>query len=308
MKYTLPAGYTVRAAASADIPPLTEMLIAVDVHDFGKPDTEPEMITDDWSRSSFDVIRDTWLILTDAGQIAAYANTHKGGADLQVHPEHRDQGLEPYLIEAAEIRTLEQAAERGETSEPVIRFWANLQNPELRRQFADGGYREIRQIHRMQIDMEQAPPEPQWPAGVTVRPFRVGEDEARFCEAINVSFAHNWNFTPRTVEDFVTRTQQESFDPRLWLLAFEGEALIGVINGQVFLDFGWIPQLAVLPRARKRGIGASLLLASFGECWRQGLRTVSLAVDSENESGAHRLYEKVGMRTVRSHVRVEKQL
>lgn len=156
--------------------------------------------------------------------------------------------------------------------------------------------------------MEQAPPEPQWPAGVTVRPFRVGEDEARFCEAINVSFAHNWNFTPRTVEDFATRTQQESFDPRLWLLAFEGEALIGVINGQVFLDFGWIPQLAVLPHARKRGIGASLLLASFGECWRRGLRTVSLAVDSENESGAHRLYEKVGMRTVRAHVRVEKQL
>lgn len=52
MRYSLPAGYTVRAAASADIPTLTEMLIAVDMHDFGKPDTEPEMITDDWSRSS----------------------------------------------------------------------------------------------------------------------------------------------------------------------------------------------------------------------------------------------------------------
>jgi ribosomal protein S18 acetylase RimI-like enzyme len=41
-----------------------------------------------------------------------------------------------------------------------------------------------------------------------------------------------------------------------------------------------------------------LLLSAFGELRRRGIAAVDLGVDSQNETGATRLYERVGMQTV----------
>ena len=49
---------------------------------------------------------------------------------------------------------------------------------------------------------------------------------------------------------------------------------------------------------RNRGIARALLYHSFGAYWERGLRRVSLFVDSDNLTGATRLYESVGMRPV----------
>ena len=63
-------------------------------------------------------------------------------------------------------------------------------------------------------------------------------------------------------------------------------------------DWGWIGTLAVRPAWRRRGLGRALLLEGFRRFAASGESHVALGVDSENPSGATRLYESVGMRVL----------
>ena len=55
-------------------------------------------------------------------------------------------------------------------------------------------------------------------------------------------------------------------------------------------------RLGVRPAWRRRGLGEALLRSAFAELFTRGHRRVGLGVDTENVSGALRLYERVGMR------------
>jgi mycothiol synthase len=69
-----------------------------------------------------------------------------------------------------------------------------------------------------------------------------------------------------------------------------------------------VSDLGVLRPWRGRGIAATLLLHLFAEFARRGYRKVGLGVDSQNDTGATALYEKVRMRTVHQFGRYEKEL
>ena len=67
-------------------------------------------------------------------------------------------------------------------------------------------------------------------------------------------------------------------------------------------------QLAVAQRARRRGLGTTLLLHAFAEFRRRGRAEGALVVDSWNRTGAKGVYERLGMRAAREHTRFEKDL
>lgn len=66
--------------------------------------------------------------------------------------------------------------------------------------------------------------------------------------------------------------------------------------------------LGVRPAWRGRGLGRALLVHAFGDFHRRGERRVGLGVDSENATGATRLYESVGMHVDQETVVWEKVL
>jgi ribosomal protein S18 acetylase RimI-like enzyme len=59
---------------------------------------------------------------------------------------------------------------------------------------------------------------------------------------------------------------------------------------------------------RQRGLGLALLLQSFRAFHERGENRVGLGVDSANETGATRLYERAGMRVVAEDVVWRKEL
>jgi mycothiol synthase len=71
---------------------------------------------------------------------------------------------------------------------------------------------------------------------------------------------------------------------------------------------GWIASLGVRKPWRKRGLGLAILLRTFHEFYARGERSVGLGVDSENQTGATRLYERAGMHVVAEDVVWEKEL
>jgi ribosomal protein S18 acetylase RimI-like enzyme len=59
---------------------------------------------------------------------------------------------------------------------------------------------------------------------------------------------------------------------------------------------GWVRNLGVLPTHRGRGIARALLDRAFAVFRDRGYTWAGLGVDLQNETGAYRLYESVGMK------------
>ena len=98
------------------------------------------------------------------------------------------------------------------------------------------------------------------------------------------------------------------FDPTLWLPAWTGDRLVGASLNMDEDGEAWVQTLGVLREARGRGLGRALLLESFRMFHRRGRRHVLLGVDSENLTGATRLYENAGMSIDRQWDHWEREL
>ena len=90
------------------------------------------------------------------------------------------------------------------------------------------------------------------------------------------------------------------FDPALITVAWAGDEVVGLALGfpKTMGDWGWIRNLGVRAAWRRRGLGLALLHESFRRFHETGETTVALGVDSENPTGATRLYERAGMRVL----------
>ncbi len=109
------------------------------------------------------------------------------------------------------------------------------------------------------------------------------------------AFSEEWGYRPVTFEEWVgNEVEVPSFDPGLWLLATEGDEAVGALTGVVWGDRGWVGELGVLAPWRRRGIASALLRRAFATFASRGLPRVMLNVDSENSTGAVRLYERRG--------------
>jgi ribosomal protein S18 acetylase RimI-like enzyme len=99
-----------------------------------------------------------------------------------------------------------------------------------------------------------------------------------------------------------------SYDPSLWLLATDGDEAVGALSGVVWGDRGWVGELGVRKPWRGRGIASALLQRAFATFAARELPRVMLNVDAANPTGAVRLYERLGMRTVRGWDVYEKRV
>ena len=94
------------------------------------------------------------------------------------------------------------------------------------------------------------------------------------------------------------------------LVVLDGEEVAGVSFNTVSpeeiarqgINQGWVAELGVRRPWRKRGVATALLCESMRAFKRAGLDFATLGVDTENPTGALRLYESVGFRPVRRFI------
>jgi ribosomal protein S18 acetylase RimI-like enzyme len=104
----------------------------------------------------------------------------------------------------------------------------------------------------------------------------------------------------------------EDFDPSLWILAMDGKHVAGIslCSPKLGTDrkTGMVDTLGIRRPWRRKGLGLALLHYCFGEFQNRGYKRVVLGVDTQNLSGATRLYKKAGMEVAREFVVYEKEL
>ena len=290
----------VRPLSAEDAAAIAELATLCEIAETGEPD--PELV--DWIQAGTKREGFPAFGIDDEHGLAAfaYADCMQGAAAVEVEVRVR-----PGLDRDLALPLLHRAREAAAAFDPdkPVHLFATSQADGHRRWLEAQGAVEIRHFWRMAIQLDDSPPEvPQPSHGVTVRGARDDETELRrIFTIVDSAFADHFGHTDeRTYELWIEHWRARAgYDPTLWWVAeLDGEpvaALLGMtFTGDDGTSHGHVGTLGTLKEARGRGIGSLLLRTSFAEFHRRGHRRVTLGVDSENSTGAVRLYESVGMR------------
>ena len=286
----LPAGVEARAARPDDLEAVVDLCIRCDVADLGAPDTDADDIGALWRRPGYDPDRHSVLVVA-GGRPVGYGDVFEGEGFGMVDPGWRGRGIGAWLVGRIE----ELARLAGD--QPALEVSAPAGDQAYAQLVERAGYRRGRSNWLMRLDMDGPPPSPAWPDGITVRTFDEDRDARVVHRLVQDAFADIGNQPPRSYEFWAeVNLGRSDFDPSLWFLATDGEELAGVNLTYAGPLGGYVGQLAVRRDQRGRGLGLALLRHGFGELHRRGVREVYLHVDSQNRTGATRLYEHAGMR------------
>ena len=229
--------------------------------------------------------------------------------DGYVHPDFLGQGIGTVMLKALEARAREVMTQATPDVRVHIRNGMSISDTRSREMHENQAYHPIRFSWRMEINLEEAPSLPEWPEGIELRSFAVDEHAHPVFEAVDESFRDHWGHTPMRYDVWKEHhIGRESFDPTLWFIAWYGDQIAGISLCRFRSGIGWVGSLGVRRPWRKRGLGRALLLHSFHEFYKRGMKTIGLGVDAQNPTGATRLYQGAGMKIASEFVIYEKEL
>ena len=129
------------------------------------------------------------------------------------------------------------------------------------------------------------------------------EDELRtFHEVHQDAFSQHFGFMPRQFNEWSELVLRHKVEINLqaWLISVNGvpAGFVDFNDEQLHNDSGYVSGLGVRQAFQGKGLGEALLRHAIQINSALGRSKLCLSVDAGNESGALRLYEKVGMKPI----------
>ncbi|MDQ6662287.1 MAG: GNAT family N-acetyltransferase [Chloroflexota bacterium] len=311
---TLPEGFTARPPTMEDTKAVAVLFAACEIADTGQPETTEADIRLRWQAPGVDLEKDALVVVTSNGDIIGFISI-RARQDTRIYispmvlPAYREQGIETYLVRKAEERARQYIASVAPEMRVVMITDAAESNAQMRQLLEQEGFTQVRSTWCMEMEMNEAPPDPIWPANITVRTFVKGQDDRATFDADDEAFHDHWGYLPADYEQWKYRNiDREGFDPSLWFLAYDGNEIAGLSLCLMKPQLGWVDDLAVRRPWRRSGLGLALLHHTFGEFYHRGIHTVGLYVDTQNLTGATRLYKRAGMHIAWQSHDYEKEL
>ncbi len=219
----------------------------------------------------------------------------------RVVPEARRRGIGQALLR----ENLRRATERANAEDPgrIVEVRSYVEEAEVghRALLATHGFEEIRWFFVMRRPTLQDIPDAPLPAGLEIRPVRPDQYRAIW-DAENEAFLDHWSHREPTEQDFATTFSRSDLDTDLWVVAWDGEQVAGVVqnwiwpeeNERLGVARGWNEKISVRRPWRRLGLGRAITAESLRRLRAAGMAEAMLGVDAENPSGALGLYEGLG--------------
>jgi len=319
----LPAGFTSRSATLDDVDIAADLFKTYALATAGVEDINAEETRTMWASPGFNPATDIYLVFAPNGQLVAYAETWVNSEIpvhpfiwACVHPDFTGKGLGTYVTNWSEERCGQLIEKLPADLRLAPRVSAFSTNQSAHQLFEDLKWTHIRSFYTMRIDMESAPPAPQWPAGISLQPYQP-EQLRDIYTAHRETFRDHFGYVELPFESGFEQFKHglendPQHDPSLWFIAREGNEIAGYCLCRVSSfsdhDAGYVNILGVRRNWRKHGLGLALLHQAFGEFHQRGQMHVELGVDASSLTGALRLYEKAGMHVHSQTDTFEKEL
>jgi mycothiol synthase len=294
---------------AAELPAIAELINACDALDQLDQGTSPGELRSFFEDPETDRERDFRLWhdaegrLLGCGQLFVDQSDGKveGRLRIYVHPAARDGELGARIVGWGEQRMREIGRERGKP--PRIRSLGRDDIPYRLDLVKRHGFMPERYFLRMARRLDGDLPEPQIPAGFSVRPLDGQREAVAWTELCNLAFRDHWNPSEYSLDEVRHWLADPSYRPELNLVAAAPD---GRLAGFCWCSIkaedgtpieareGWIDELGTHPAFRKIGLGRCLLLAGMHRLKALGIGTVKLGVDAHSRTGATRLYDSVG--------------
>ena len=242
-------------------------------------------------------------LIFSADGLAGYAFLDHADPDLPsgelvVRPEARRRGHGTALLAAI--------------GPGPARFWAHGDEPAAQAFAAKHGFTRTRVLWQMRRTLTGDLPDVPLPAGVTLRHFRPGHDEAAWLGVNARAFADHPEQGRWQQADLAARLEEPWFDANGFFVAEKDGRFIGYhwtkvheppVRGEpAGTRAGEVYVLGLDPDAQAGGLGKALLVAGLDSLKRRGLPVVMLYAESDNHK-AIKLYEKLGFDHVDTDVR-----
>ena len=245
--------------------------------------------------------KEAWVYEED-GRLAAAAVYGVHGDSANVHGVVGDKGR------GLGTEILERGEEFARAND-VAKIHAGAPEPDAaaRALFESRGYREVRRFWEMAIDLKEEPVVPAPPDGLVLDELHDGEQHA-FYDALNDAFQDHWEWHPMPFDQWVEIRRDQHHDEHgpIWFVIRDRDELAAVTRNDAKANGGYVGAIGVRPAWRGKGLAKVLLYRTFLEFWRRGTPRVTLDVDTQNETGATHLYERVGMHVDMCGVAFEK--
>ena len=218
-----------------------------------------------------------------------------------VVPAVRRRGIGRALLR----ENLRRATERADAEDPgqlvEARSYAEEGEAGHRALLETHGFEEIRWFFLMRRPTLDDIPDAPLPPGLEIRP--VTPDQHRsIWDAEAEAFRDHWSHREPTEEDFTTTFSRSELDTDLWVVAWDGDEVAGVVTNFIIADEnaalglarGWLDHVSVRRPWRRRGLASALILSACIALREHGMTEAALGVDAESPTGALGLYERLG--------------
>ncbi|KIE24399.1 acetyltransferase [Streptomyces sp. MUSC 125] len=286
----LPVGYRSRPATAADAGAVHRLIAECEHQRHGRALTGIDRVAEDLGLTDAEPDPDTVLVTGPKGQPAGWGWVKGRRASIRVHPGHLGRGLGSALLAWSEARARQQGTDR--LSQSV----SDGDHP-ARALLQAGGYFPLVTEWLLEIAMPVEPEVPKPPAGITMRPFRAGDEQEAY--QVTEDAFDEWQRRRKTFAQWARLTvENTAFEPAASPLALAGDQMVGVVLSSDVPDSdeGYVERVAVRRDHRGRGIARLLLQETFRTFYQQGKRTCTLW--THTATGALPLYQQIGM-TVR---------
>ena len=317
---------TIRNYRPDDLPALVALINEADAIDKLERATTLEEMEHEMAFPTDSPETDCFLAF-EGDRLVGYTNMYvpKGDAKVDtetaiwcwgvVHPQWRRHGLGRRLLEMAYDRATEYLPE---IEVPRVKFGSNTRDVEEDRKalYESLGMKPVRYSVNLARPINGDVPPLVVPDGYRMRTIDPERDAETAWRVDNTAFRDHWGHSESKLEYFLHWLKQPHFRPELWYLAEElasGE-VVGLGLSTIDPDWiartgrqeGYVDTLAVLREHRQQGLGTALLVQSLHALRQAGMEGAHLHADSENLTGAMRLYERVGFEVRKRYVVYQK--
>jgi mycothiol synthase len=202
------------------------------------------------------------------------------------------------LIKKAIIESLKAAA--AEFPEYEHWFGVNTKDKVMRSALESLGMQVIRTYWHMKRELTANDAVPISRPELAIRLVSGDQDMKTWWKLHQDAFSKHFGFAPRPMELWIEQTLAAgTLDPdACFILEYEGEpaGFVQLANANYHLNGGYVDVLGVAHNFQGLGLGQTLLQHAINHSVTAGRTFIELNVDSGNESGALRLYEKLGFK------------